>query len=84
MNDTNSTAHPSAISSDWHRVGAGLSVRFSLRAEQLDAEWRTRPPTKREWKRVLERYRAARDAFAAYMAARRGVRIVVLEAPLHG
>jgi len=51
------------VQSDWHRVGAGLSVRFRFDGDRLDAEWRTRPPTKREWKRVLSAYRRARDAF---------------------
>ncbi len=66
--------------SDWHRVGAGLSVRFTLRNEhQIDAEWLTRPPTRREKKRVFERYRQARDAYATEIHRRTGLRVMVLE-----
>lgn len=66
--------------SDWHRVGAGLSVRFSTRGDRLDAEWRTRPPTKREWKRVMDRYRAGRDQFLAALAKRAELTVAVIEA----
>lgn len=65
--------------SDWHRVGAGLSVRFSLRGEMLQAEWRTRPPTKREWRRVMVRYRQARGSFVAAVEKSTGRTATVLE-----
>lgn len=85
MNDMNSTeaARPRAISSDWHRVGAGLSVRFSHKGdERLDAEWTPRVPTKREWKRIMDRYCGARNKFAQFLAKQRGVSVLILEAPL--
>lgn len=76
----NTSVNPVTLASDWHRVGAGLSVRFTLRNEhQLDAEWLTRPPTRREKKRVFERYRQARDAYAAEIHRRTGLRVMVLE-----
>jgi len=68
--------------SDWHRVGAGLSVRFTMTAKRLDAEWGPRLPTKREMKRVIERYRAARNQFLAAVGARMGGPVICLEVPL--
>lgn len=79
---TNSTeAAPfRAISSDWHRLGAGLSARFHLRSPQrLDVEWLPRLPTKREWKRVDERYCNARNAFAQAVARQTGRDILLVE-----
>ena len=66
------------VASDWHRVGAGLAVRFSMRGNRFEAEWLTRPPTKREWKRVNERYRRARQAFLEPLVAERGGRAVLV------
>lgn len=63
------------LSSGRHRVGAGLSVSFTLRGEHLQADWRPRLPTKREMRRVADRYRVARDAFLSEL----GQRIVVVE-----
>ncbi len=60
------------MASDWHRVGAGLAVRFRVRGERFEAEWLTRPPTKREWKRVSQRYRQARSAFLAPLMGQHG------------
>lgn len=67
------------LASDWHRLGAGLSVRFTLRGERIEAEWRPRLPTKREQRRILDRYRAARDAFLAAYGREIGGRVAVLE-----
>lgn len=72
------------LRSDWHRVGAGLSVRFDLSGGCFDAEWRPRLPTKREWRRILDRYRLARHKFLVPMAADRSGSIVVVELPLDG
>lgn len=85
MAHTNSTnplqpRNPSPLLvSDWHRLGAGLSVRFTLRGERIEAEWRPRLPTKREQRRILDRYRAARDAFLAAYGREIGGRVAVLE-----
>jgi hypothetical protein len=73
MNDTTMT-------SDLHRVGAGLSVRFTFAAERFDAEWQPRCPTKREWKRVIDACRAARHLFLAELARRMGRPVLVVEA----
>lgn len=40
------------LRSDWHRVGAGFSVRFAFSGERFDAQWRPRLPTRREFERV--------------------------------
>jgi hypothetical protein len=72
------------LRSDWHRAGAGQSVRFDLRGQRLDAEWRPHLLTKREWKRMIERYRIARDEFLCVMAAERFRTVLVLEVPLDG
>lgn len=67
------------LQSDWYRVGAGLSVRFSFCAGQLDARWHPRLPTKREAQLVYDRYRKARDTFLTELAVRIGGRIVCVE-----
>ena len=67
------------MASDMHRVGGGFAVRFTLTADRIDVEWSPRLPTKREMRRVLPRYRAARDAFVAALAATRGVTALVVE-----
>lgn len=79
MSTTPNTLTP--LASDWHRVGAGLSVRFSFKptALQLGAEWNPRPPTRREWKRVIERYRSARDKFLGVVAGQLGGAIACVE-----
>lgn len=71
-----------ATSSDWHRLSASFSVRFSITDEGFGAQWSPKVPTPREMKRLLTPYRLARDAFVRAFAAQRGVRIAVLEAPL--
>lgn len=74
-------AHARPLSSDWHRVGSGLAVRFSMASEgELQAEWLPRKPrNRREFLRVQDRYRIARDAFATALAQERGYNIIVLE-----
>ena len=69
---------------DWHRLGAGLSVRFLRRGEKFDAEWKPRAPTRREWKRLLERYRAARHQFLDKMSERAGGVVLCLEVGAQG
>ena len=68
--------------SDWHRLGAGLSVRFSIDGERFDAEWQPRVPTKREMRRVVARYRAARELFLAAVAQRSGGTVLCVELPI--
>ena len=70
------------MSGDWHRVGAGLSVRFTLRASHFEAEWRPRKPTKREFKRILNSYRRARYLFLDELARRNGRNVLCLELPV--
>jgi hypothetical protein len=70
------------LQSDWHRLGAGLSVRFHLDPGRLDAEWRPRPPTRRELHRVLDRYREARGKFLAEISQRIGGEVLCVEVPL--
>lgn len=68
------------LGSDWHRVGAGLSVRFSLTGDGgMDAEWVPRLPTRREFRRIERAYRTARDKFLQELAERRGATILCLE-----
>lgn len=71
-----------AIQSDWHRLGAGLSVRFRLADGQINAEWHPRRPTKREFKRLVDRYREARNLFLTEVGRARGVPVLCLELPL--
>lgn len=68
-----------ALRSDWHRVGAGLSVRFAIAHGRIDAEWLPRMPTKRELRRVIDRYRIARHEFLSAVAGEMGGTVVCLE-----
>ncbi|MDE2368515.1 MAG: hypothetical protein KGN16_06035 [Burkholderiales bacterium] len=67
------------LTSDLYRVGAGFSVRFRLVDDRLDCEWTPRMPTKREFSRAADRYRAARDEFLAEWARRLGRSVICLE-----
>lgn len=67
------------LRSDWHRVGAGFSVRFAFSGERFDAQWRPRLPTRREFERVADRYRDARQEFVAEIARHAGGIVMVLE-----
>lgn len=78
MTTTNTTTIGQMVS-DWHRVGDGLAVRFCLQTGHFDAEWLPRPPTKRQWRRVLDRYRGARLEFLSAVAGRLGGPVVCLE-----
>jgi hypothetical protein len=69
------------LRSDWHRMGAGLSVRFELAGGAFSAGWSPRVPTRREFRRMVDRYRNARNLFIAHIAARGGASIAVLEMP---
>lgn len=70
------------LHSSLHRVGAGLSVRFAYVDGRLDATWHPRLPTRREMRRVVDRYRAARDGFLVQIAESTGRSMAVLEVPL--
>jgi hypothetical protein len=65
--------------SDWHRVGAGLSVRLELRTGQVHVEWMPRTPTRKEWRRIEDRYRSARNTFLAEVARELGRDVVCIE-----
>lgn len=67
------------MSSDLHRVSAGLAVRFTFTADCMNAEWTPRPPTKREWKRVINAYRAARHQFLAAVGEKVGGAVLCVE-----
>ncbi|MCK6432043.1 MAG: hypothetical protein L6Q68_03280 [Aquabacterium sp.] len=71
------------LGSDWHRVGLGLSVRFSVDGDAMGAEWRPRMPTPRECRRTLDAYRRARNLFVAELARNlnRTILVVELEKP---
>ncbi|MBK7261709.1 MAG: hypothetical protein IPI03_07385 [Rubrivivax sp.] len=69
------------LNGDWHRVGAGLAVRFAMAEGRIDAEWRPRQPTRREFRRVLDRYRDARNVFLCELAQRTGEAVMCMEAP---
>jgi len=70
------------LASDVQRVGAGLSVRFTHRSGQFEAEWTPRTPTRREMKRIVGRYREHRDAFLVELSGRLGGAVAVVEVPL--
>jgi hypothetical protein len=76
MSTTAATIH---MVSDWHRLGAGLSVRFALQAGALEVEWSPRLPTQREAKRLMDAYRLARHQFLAELAQRLGANIACVE-----
>lgn len=65
--------------SDLHRLGAGLSVRFSLRDGKVHCAWTPRAPTRTEARRLLPAYRRARAVFALDLAQRLGGAVVVVE-----
>jgi hypothetical protein len=67
------------VRSDWHRLGAGLSVRFECADERMSVEWAPRTPTKREWRRIEDRYRQVRDAFLIDWGRRLGRPVLCLE-----
>ena len=69
------------MSSDLHRVSAGLAVRFTFTftANCMNAEWTPRPPTKNEWKRVLDAYRKARHQFLAAVGEKVGGAVLCVE-----
>ena len=69
------------IRTDWSRVGAGLSVRFSLESNRVNAEWLPRLPTKREFRRVEDRYRKARFQFIEEIARQIGGTVACVEVP---
>ena len=73
------SAAPVKLAGDWHRLGAGLAVRFTYGAGRFDAEWKPRPPTKREWKRVIDAHRVARHGFLAELGRRRGGTVLCVE-----
>ncbi len=51
--------------SDWCRLRAGFSCRFTYRDGALHVEWAPRLPTKRQMWRVYALYTAARERFLA-------------------
>lgn len=67
------------LRSDWHRLGAGLRVQFSMCNGRFECEWQPRRPTKREWQRLDGPYRAARDIFLRELAQRIGGQVVCVE-----
>lgn len=75
------------LRSDSHRVGGGFSVRFEMCARPaglaLSVEWAPRPPAPRELRRVLPRYRRARDLFLCEVSRITGLGMacVEMEAP---
>ena len=69
------------IRTDWYRVGGGLSVRFSLDSNCVNAEWLPRLPTKREFRRVEDRYRKARFQFIEEIARQIGGTVACVEVP---
>lgn len=70
---------PKKHASDRHRLGGGVTVRFDLNGGRLDAEWSPRLPTAREFHRLIERYRAARQVFMESVAATTGGAVIVIE-----
>jgi hypothetical protein len=67
------------LRSDLHRVGSGLSVRFVFASGGMEAEWQPRPPTKREWTRVIESYRGARNQFMVEVGRHLGLSVLCVE-----
>jgi len=55
-----------AASTDWHRVGSGLSVRFFGHSGRIVAQWLPRKPTSQELAIVAPLLTALKDQFAAY------------------
>lgn len=59
--------------------GLGYRVSFTLAGSRLDATWSPHPPTGRDMRRVMDRYRAARSYFLADVARTTGKTISTLE-----
>lgn len=69
------------LKSDAHRVGLGFSVQFALRAGQLQTTWTPHVPTGMDKRRVIDKYRLARDSFFADIAKRTGSNVACIEMP---
>lgn len=76
---------PKKLYSDKTMVGLGYSVRFELHVGpdalpgRFDVEWSPRMPRGRDGRRVLERYRQARDRFLSDVGKRLDLTAIVAE-----
>ena len=69
------------MASDWHRMGSGYSVAFSIKAGQLQSTWNPSIPLARKLRRIVEsgKYFVARHAFMLAVSARIGGAVVCVD-----
>lgn len=69
------------MASDWHRMGSGYSVAFSIKGGELQSTWNPCMPPKRKLRRIVEsgKYHEARHSFFAAVSARIGGAVVCVD-----
>ena len=69
------------MASDWHRMGSGYSVAFSIKAGQLQTTWNPGKPPARKLRRIVDsgKYFVARHAFLLEVSARIGGAVVCVD-----
>lgn len=80
-NTAESTPRLPTMASDWHRMGSGYSVAFSIKAGQLQSTWSPGIPPARKLRRIVEsgKYSVARHAFMLEVSARIGGTVVCVD-----
>ncbi len=67
------------IHSDWHRVGAGFSVSFSLANDHVKVAWIPESPAQEHFRMVQGGYQTARARFLQEVGRLMGCTVVCLE-----
>ncbi len=69
------------MASDWHRMGNGYSVAFSIKGGELQSTWNPSIPPARKLRRIVEsgKYFVARHAFMLEVSARIGGAVVCVD-----
>lgn len=67
------------IRSDWHRVGAGFSVSFSLADDHVKVAWIPESPAEDHFRMVQAGYQLARARFLQEVGRLMGCTVVCLE-----
>ena len=75
------TPHLPTMASDWHRMGGGYSVAFSIKGGELQSTWNPGIPPARKLRRILEsgKYFVARHAFMLEVSSRIGGAVVCVD-----
>jgi hypothetical protein len=69
------------MASDWHRMGSGYSVAFSIKDGSLQSTWNPGVPSARKLRRIWDsgRYHHARHAFMLEVSARIGGDVICVD-----